>query len=255
MIHAESQIARWYQRPDGVLLLAFFMGSHVRAGDPPVAGYFVDRRHVYKPGDVDGLDRIAGRRTTYEQALEIWGTFAGRPTVWEKLMYEKPIRTTLVAAVNPQGVIGLQGAIPWRRKADMRRFKKRTMGGVLIMGRKTYESLPNKNLKGREIIVISHNPKILQDQGVRAVSNVDLALQLAEMYFPGRMRWIAGGSQIYEAALPYVEALDLTEVPDVVDLSLDPTFMPGLPLDEFRLVAETANPDDPELKHFYYERK
>jgi len=256
-ILATKQIVKWHRTTDGFLLLVLNMGRFLKPGEMPSdhKSYFVDRGHVYKPEQIMDLDKIPEREATQEEALEIWGPLAGRPTIWERIVEEKQVKTTLIAAINPQGVIGADGGIPWHRKADMRRFKQRTMGGVLIMGRKTYESLGRKKLKGREIIVLTSNPGPFQDTGVRAVNEIELAFELSRMYFAGRPRWVAGGAMVYEAALPFVDALDLTIVPDLVDLSMgDITPMPRLPMEAFTLESESHNPDDPDLLHRYYVR-
>ena len=64
---------------------------------------------------------------------------------------------TAVVAMTPSGVIGRDGDMPWRLRSDLRRFKKLTMGGVLIMGRRTYDSI-GRPLPGRRTIVITRNP-------------------------------------------------------------------------------------------------
>ncbi|NND99029.1 MAG: hypothetical protein HKN47_17065, partial [Pirellulaceae bacterium] len=60
---------------------------------------------------------------------------------------------TAIVAVTPSGVIGLDGDMPWQLSSDLRRFKKLTMGGVLIMGRKTFDSI-GRPLPGRRTVVI-----------------------------------------------------------------------------------------------------
>ena len=88
----------------------------------------------------------------------------------------KSFPVTAVVAMTPGGVIGLDGSMPWRLRQDLQRFKKLTMGGVLVMGRKTYQSI-GRPLPGRRTIVVSRSP----DQGFNGVemaSSPQAALQL-----------------------------------------------------------------------------
>ncbi|HLT97331.1 MAG TPA: dihydrofolate reductase, partial [Acidimicrobiia bacterium] len=101
---------------------------------------------------------------------------------------------TIVAAVARNGVIGLDGDIPWHLPDDLRRFKEMTMGGTLVMGRKTYESI-GRPLPGRRTIVISGNPDLRID-GVETASSLEEALAMAgdsEIF-------VVGGGEIYRQA-------------------------------------------------------
>lgn len=115
---------------------------------------------------------------------------------------------TAIAAVARNQVIGVGQEIPWHLPEDWERFKYVTMGSVLIMGRKTYESI-GKPLPGRTTIVVSRNhPDIAE--GVLLASSIDEALELAKG-LPGRT-FIAGGAEIYEQAWSKLTDLDLTLV-------------------------------------------
>ncbi|MEY4268885.1 MAG: hypothetical protein RLZZ58_101, partial [Pseudomonadota bacterium] len=84
---------------------------------------------------------------------------------------------TLIMARAANGVIGDQGRMPWRIPADLRRFKRLTMGCPMIMGRKTFDSLPAL-LEGRRHIVLTRDPDWAEDGAERA-SSVDDALAMA----------------------------------------------------------------------------
>ncbi len=114
---------------------------------------------------------------------------------------------SLIVAVAENGVIGRDGALPWRLPGDMAFFKATTMGKPIVMGRKTWESL-GRPLPGRENIVITRDTSYLAE-GAVVVNGLDAALEHAGDV-PEIM--IIGGAQIYEAALPIVRRIYLTRV-------------------------------------------
>ncbi len=114
-----------------------------------------------------------------------------------------------IAAVARNGVIGAGGDIPWRIPEDWARFKRLTMGQVLIMGRKTYDSI-GRPLPGRTTYVITRD-RMWRDNGVRAVPAVDEAIDLG-MASDSPVVWVAGGGEIYRAAWARLDRLELTEV-------------------------------------------
>jgi dihydrofolate reductase len=117
-------------------------------------------------------------------------------------------RITLVAAYADNRVIGDHGGIPWHLPEDFAHFKATTIGGVLVMGRATYESI-GRPLPGRETIVLTRNPD-WSAQGVLAARSLQDALDLAAAR-PGET-YVVGGSEVYERALPLATHQVLTEV-------------------------------------------
>ncbi|MPZ96666.1 MAG: dihydrofolate reductase [Propionibacteriales bacterium] len=118
---------------------------------------------------------------------------------------------TLVAAVARNGVIGRDGDIPWRLPGEQQRFKEVTLGHVLVMGRRTYDSI-GRPLPGRTTVVVTRQPGWRPADGadVLVASTVDDALARAaevddEVY-------VAGGSQVYAEALARADRLLLTLV-------------------------------------------
>lgn len=101
-------------------------------------------------------------------------------------------------------VIGAEGRIPWRLPEDMKFFKRTTLGHVVLMGRKTYDSM-GRPLPGRENWVVSRNGDI---PGVRMIRRMDEIDELED----GRELFVIGGTQIYEAMLPRCHELLLTLV-------------------------------------------
>jgi dihydrofolate reductase len=114
-----------------------------------------------------------------------------------------------IAAVAANGVIGAGNDIPWRIPADWKRFKAVTMGSVLIMGRKTYDSI-GRPLPGRTTFVITRD-RMWRGAGVCAVPSVDEAFDQAMLLNP-RVIFVAGGGEIYRAAWDRLTGLEITEV-------------------------------------------
>ncbi|MFO1255181.1 MAG: dihydrofolate reductase [Sphingomonadaceae bacterium] len=112
----------------------------------------------------------------------------------------------LVVAVADNGVIGIGGGMPWHLSADFRRVKALTIGKPLVMGRKTFDSLPGV-LPGRRHIVITRDPD-WRAEGAEVVHSLDEALKLAN----APQIAIFGGAEIYRAALPLADRIELTEV-------------------------------------------
>lgn len=113
---------------------------------------------------------------------------------------------TLILARAANGVIGADGAMPWHIPADLRRFKQLTMDRPMIMGRRTFDSLPAL-LEGRRHIVLTHD-KTWGDDGAEVAHSVADALRMANA--PHVM--VIGGAEIYRLFLPLADRIELTEV-------------------------------------------
>jgi dihydrofolate reductase len=114
----------------------------------------------------------------------------------------------LIAAVARNGVIGADGGIPWHLPADFAHFKATTLGHTLVMGRATYDSI-GRPLPGRTTIVLTRDPAWSAD-GVLVADSLPAALALARD-LPGDV-YVAGGAQVYAAALPLADEQVVTEV-------------------------------------------
>lgn len=113
---------------------------------------------------------------------------------------------TLILARASNGIIGADGKMPWHLPADLRRFKQLTMGRPMIMGRKTFDSLPAL-LEGRRHIVLTRDLD-WQEDGAEPAHSVESALRLANA--PHVM--VIGGAEIYAMFLPLADRIELTEV-------------------------------------------
>ncbi|MCK6597279.1 MAG: dihydrofolate reductase [Bdellovibrionaceae bacterium] len=121
---------------------------------------------------------------------------------------------SLIAAQAKNRVIGLNNQLPWDLPEDLNYFKEKTKGKIIIMGRKTFESLP-KLLPKRLHIVISRNTNQSSTSDlVKYVSSVNEALKLAQSFIPlwPEEVFIIGGGEIYNQSLPYAHLLYLTEI-------------------------------------------
>lgn len=112
---------------------------------------------------------------------------------------------TLVVARADNGVIGKDGRLPWHLSADLRHFKRVTMGGAMIMGRRTFDSLPGL-LPGRRHIVLTRDPD-WRAEGAEVAHSVEQALRLA-----GEHASVIGGAEIFRLLEGHADAAELTEI-------------------------------------------
>jgi dihydrofolate reductase len=157
-------------------------------------------------------------------------------------------RVVLVAAVADNGVIGVDGGMPWHLPADFAHFRQVTAGHTLVMGRATYDSI-GRPLPGRPNVVVTRNPD-WSAAGVRVAHSLTAALALADEY-DGDVA-VIGGSAVYAAALPVADAQVLTEV----HLSPDgDTTYPVFDRTAWREVRRVAGPvGEPALEWVWLER-
>lgn len=148
---------------------------------------------------------------------------------------------TIIAAMSRNRVIGLDNALPWRLPRDLAFFMRSTMGHSLLMGRRTFESLEGP-LRGRTIIVLSRRPDNLPD-GVAHAASLEEGLRRVPA---GQIPFIAGGAEVYRAALPITERMLLTLVH--AELEGD-TFFPEFDLSDWHLDRREDWPVD--TRHQY----
>ena len=142
------------------------------------------------------------------------------------------MRVALVAAIARGGVIGRDSGIPWRLPEDMQRFRALTMGHPVVMGRRTWESLPDqfRPLPGRGNVVVTRNSD-WSAQGADRAGSIEDALRLLE----GEATvFVIGGGEIYAAALPSADELLLTEIDAEIE---GDTYFPDWDPDDFEEVA------------------
>lgn len=125
-------------------------------------------------------------------------------------------KLAMIAAVGPNLELGSNGDLVWHISADLKNFKRLTVGHPVIMGRKTWESLPKRPLPGRLNVIVSRSP--VQIDGAVCVSSPEEALKVCEGL---EMPFVIGGAQIYKIFMPLADVLYLTYVDAETEKEID----------------------------------
>lgn len=143
------------------------------------------------------------------------------------------VKLRAIVAAGLDNAIGRAGDMPWHLPEDLRHFKQLTLGKSVIMGRRTWESLPGGALPGRRNIVVSGTPGFVA-AGAEVFSSLEDAIRAVAAE---REAFIIGGGEIYRRSLPAVVEIDITRVqaeyPDA------DTFFPSLSGDEWHLAEQS----------------
>ncbi|HEX6299087.1 MAG TPA: dihydrofolate reductase [Acidimicrobiia bacterium] len=145
------------------------------------------------------------------------------------------MQTVIVVAVARNGVIGVDGGLPWRIPEDMSRFKQLTMGHALVMGRATFESI-GRPLPGRTNIVLTRQPD-WSHEGVQVAGSLDEGLSMAAAR--DQDAFIAGGAEVYRQALEIADRIELTEVDERPE---GDTWFPSVDWTQWREVSRQTRP-------------
>lgn len=127
----------------------------------------------------------------------------------------------LIVAIDKAGGIGLNNTLPWHNAEDLAHFQKKTTGNVVIMGRKTFDSLPNGPLPGRTNVVFTRNTEFKYE----GVYTVDSVAALKALNLPGE-HWVIGGAEVYKLLYPYCDEVQLTVIQTIA--GCDRFFQQGL---------------------------
>ncbi len=160
-------------------------------------------------GEAVFIGGVEGWSTAHTKVLGLWCV----PTLFYVVM-RKYGMISLIYAQNTQGFIGTNGGLLYRISQDMERFRRMTVGSVVVMGRKTWDSLPasSKPLKGRRCVVVSRDPELCVESA--EVIN-DLASYLNDpVNYKGQDVFVIGGGQVFEQALGFAEFVFVTEIHD-----------------------------------------
>ncbi len=142
----------------------------------------------------------------------------------------------LVVAITENNVIGLDGDMPWHLPADLAHFKKITSGHVVLMGRKTFDSI-GKPLPNRTNLVLTRN-NAFAAEGVIVVHTIEDAINESE----GNSLFVIGGSEIYKLAMQHVDVMHVTRIHATIE---GDTFFPPIDEKEWTLMdSEKLPPDD-----------
>jgi len=158
----------------------------------------------------------------------------------------------MIASVSQNGYIGVDNKLPWKLPEDMRLFAHKTKDSVVIMGRKTFETIGNRPLPNRRNIIISrlaNSIGVLNAEGVEVFGSVPEALDACDN--TSKDVWIVGGEKVYEAGMEFSDEIHLTLVPQWVDVAYgqESARFPWINPLEFKLrsMLELA-PEKPEIK-------
>ena len=119
----------------------------------------------------------------------------------------KKLKVTLIAAIDENRVLGKDNQLIWHLPDDLKRFKRLTTGHAIIMGRKTFESLP-KALPNRQNIVVTRNPNY-SSEGITVCHSIEAAIEYAK---DDEQPFIIGGAQIYEQGLKFASIIEVTKI-------------------------------------------
>lgn len=147
------------------------------------------------------------------------------------------MQLSIIVAISENGAIGYRGALPWHLSADLRRFKRLTMGHHLLMGRKTFESIGHP-LPGRTSLVITRQTDyaVLHSESKNTFARAVIGFQQAIDSVVGDTEaFVIGGAQIYQLALPSADRIYLTRVRTVVTGDV---FFPTLRWEHWKTVHE-----------------
>ncbi|HEY0846017.1 MAG TPA: dihydrofolate reductase [Noviherbaspirillum sp.] len=139
---------------------------------------------------------------------------------------------TIVVAIDKNGGIGINNALPWHLPEDLAHFKRMTTGHPIIMGRKTFDSI-GRPLPNRRNIVITRNPG-WRHEGVDVVSSIDEAIKLVG----DTPACIIGGAQIFAEVLPCTDRLIVTEIDHAFECD---TFFPRIDPQQWQEVARESH--------------
>lgn len=141
---------------------------------------------------------------------------------------------SLIVAVAQNGAIGKDNDLLWHISADLKRFKQLTVGHTVLMGRRTYESLPVKPLPNRKHLILTSDKTYPIPEGGLRLPDVAACRAYWDAH-PDEEVFVMGGGSVYRQLLPYADKLYLTEV--AADFEAD-TFFPAIAEAEWRLEAE-----------------
>lgn len=163
------------------------------------------------------------------------------------------MKISLIAAIGEDGVIGRDGDLPWRLSSDLKHFKRRTRGHPVLMGRKTWESLPKRPLKGRLNIVLTRDAAYLAD-GATVVTSLEAGISAARES-GAQEAFVIGGASVYRSSLPMADELVVTHV--AVSLDGD-AYFPDVAWGAWREVSsesfEATERDEYPFRVVVYER-
>lgn len=166
------------------------------------------------------------------------------------------MRVIQIAAMAGNRAIGNNNELPWHIPEDYKFFKEQTTGKILIMGRKTYESIPPTGLPNRKIIIVTRNKEYqeqVKDDSV-VVTSVKEAYEYCESHKEkyGEEIWIAGGAEIYKQTLSDTDLIILTEIEKEYE---GDAFFPEFDKSQYDLVKKVEKTEPEKFAFCWYQKK
>lgn len=151
----------------------------------------------------------------------------------------------MIVAVAENGVIGKDNGIPWFYKGDLKWFKETTKNTAIVMGRKTWESLPKKPLPQRYNVVVTGSDRS-KFEGATVTRSLRQAIATceAEGY---RDIWLIGGARIYKEGLGLADVLFITKVPETIEVDKSTVLFPEIDKDRWTIQGSKPHPHVPGL--------
>lgn len=155
------------------------------------------------------------------------------------------VNITLIAAMDNNGLIGVNNDLPWRISEDLKRFKQLTTGHTIIMGRKTYESLPGALPNRRNIVITSDRE--YKRPGIDVVPSIEYAIRLADKT---EENFVVGGASIYDQFLPFANKMYLTRIKAVFS---GDAYFPKVNFENWEQTEreEHVTTDEKRIKYFF----
>ena len=174
------------------------------------------------------------------------------------------MKLSIIAAINNQNIIGINGRIPWHYPEDLKRFKKLTMGKPIIMGRKTWESLGSKPLPGRMNVVVTSSGKVKEgpygsETVVLKVSTLETILEFLRENTTYEEAFVIGGERLYAEAIPLADTVYLTHVKDEAPVSISDSdevaYFPTKGMGAYNWKWKLEYGEHEDLRFYTYERE
>lgn len=159
---------------------------------------------------------------------------------------------SMIAAVADNRVIGNKNAIPWHLPADFKYFKEMTLGKIIVMGLKTFESIGGKPLSGRKNIILNNDPSYIPPKDCFVARSIEEIMKTTGQNDPvmntGQEVFVCGGASVYKQFLPLAQKLYLTYVRATPE---GDTFFPEINLAEWTETKREDHKADPKNKYDY----
>lgn len=217
--------------------------------------YYIEIKLCPNPLNYDGMDSVDIKIMKLDQKTEnstLWFSTGFCFNIKEAIeRVNKKLKTPtikMIVAVSLNGVIGLDGKIPWNYPEDMKYFRKMTLDSTIIMGRKTYESIGKPLPKRRNIIITSSN---IENENAECFSSLKDSIN--SVTFHSNDIWLIGGFSIYKEGMIYTDEIHLTLIPEIVE-EKNAVYFPEIDFKFFKEKSFSYLDENKKIKNIVYER-